>query len=60
MKNNDIFDDILLIGGGIIPEEDSKILKEQGVGEIFGPGTPLNEISKYIKNWYANKIKVYQ
>jgi len=60
MKNNDIFDDILLIGGGIIPEEDSKLLKEQGVGEIFGPGTPLNEISKYIKNWYANKIKVYQ
>ena len=42
--------DILVVGGGIIPEDDIPGLKEAGVSEIFGPGTPLDEIVEYIKN----------
>jgi methylmalonyl-CoA mutase C-terminal domain/subunit len=41
--------DILVIGGGIIPDEDIPPLKEAGIAEIFGPGTPLEDIVKYIK-----------
>lgn len=41
-------DDILVIGGGIIPEEDIPLLKESGIAEIFGPGTPLESVAKYI------------
>jgi len=40
--------DILVIGGGIIPEEDISLLKEAGIAEIFGPGTPTQEIVQYI------------
>ncbi|MGQ9459607.1 MAG: cobalamin B12-binding domain-containing protein [Candidatus Bathyarchaeaceae archaeon] len=41
--------DILVIGGGIIPDEDVPPLKAAGIAEIFGPGTPLEDIVKYIK-----------
>jgi len=41
--------DILLVGGGIIPEDEIAELKNEGVDEIFGPGTPLQEIVKYIQ-----------
>jgi methylmalonyl-CoA mutase C-terminal domain/subunit len=41
--------DILVVGGGIIPEDDVAELKKAGVAEIFGPGTPLDEITAYIK-----------
>jgi len=44
-------DDVLLTGGGIIPEEDIKNLKTQGVGELFTPGAPTTEIAVYIKEW---------
>jgi methylmalonyl-CoA mutase, C-terminal domain len=44
-------DDILLTGGGIIPEEDIKELKKLGVGEVFTPGAPTTAIAEYIKNW---------
>ena len=44
-------DDVLLTGGGIIPEDDMKQLNEMGVGRLFAPGTPTSEISGYIKNW---------
>ena len=40
--------DILVIGGGIIPEEDIAPLKAAGIAEIFGPGTSTQEIVKYI------------
>ena len=43
--------DVLLTGGGIIPGEDIKVLKSQGVGELFTPGAPTTEISAYIKEW---------
>jgi methylmalonyl-CoA mutase C-terminal domain/subunit len=42
-------DDIIVIGGGIIPEEDVSALKECGIAEIFGPGTPLSDIVEYIE-----------
>jgi methylmalonyl-CoA mutase C-terminal domain/subunit len=44
-------EDVLLFGGGIIPEEDIKKLKEKGVGELFTPGTSTEGISKYVYNW---------
>lgn len=43
--------DVLLTGGGIIPEEDIKKLKEMGVGELFTPGSSTTDIAKYIKEW---------
>lgn len=46
-------EDILLTGGGIIPEEDAAELGEMGVGRIFGPGTPTAEPIEYIRDWFA-------
>jgi methylmalonyl-CoA mutase C-terminal domain/subunit len=43
-------DDVLVIGGGIIPDEDIPILKEIGIAEVFGPGTYTDDIVKYIKD----------
>lgn len=42
-------EDILVVGGGIIPEDDVPELKKAGIAAIFGPGTPLDEIVEYIK-----------
>jgi len=42
-------DDVLIIGGGIIPQEDVPGLKKAGIAEVFGPGTPVEEIVNYIK-----------
>lgn len=42
-------DDVLVIGGGIIPDEDVPALKDIGISEVFGPGTPIDTIVKYIK-----------
>ena len=44
-------DDVLLTGGGIIPEDDMKSLNKLGVGKLFPPGTPTTAIADYIKNW---------
>lgn len=44
-------DNVLLTGGGIIPEGDMKQLKAMGVGELFAPGTTMQTITEYIKNW---------
>jgi methylmalonyl-CoA mutase C-terminal domain/subunit len=41
--------DILVLGGGVIPDEDIPALKKIGIAEIFGPGTPTNKIIKFIK-----------
>jgi len=54
MKENGL-EDVLLIGGGIIPEEDAVELEKMGVNKIFGSGTPLEEIISYIKNWYEKR-----
>ncbi len=42
-------DDIIVIGGGVIPEDDIAFLKEKGVGAIFTPGTSVKEIVDYIE-----------
>ncbi|MGB1995237.1 MAG: cobalamin B12-binding domain-containing protein [Candidatus Kariarchaeum pelagius] len=48
LKKNSM-DDILVFGGGIIPDEDKKNLEAMGVNAIFGPGTPLDEIVDYVE-----------
>ena len=45
-------ENILLTGGGIIPEKDMKELREIGVGELFGPGADIGESIEYIQKWY--------
>lgn len=45
--------DVLLTGGGIIPEEDMRDLQDMGVGKLFPPGTSTHEISGYIHEWVA-------
>jgi methylmalonyl-CoA mutase C-terminal domain/subunit len=48
-------EDVLLTGGGIIPKEDIETLQRQGVGKLFGPGTPTTDLIDYIKEWFAAK-----
>ena len=43
--------DVLLTGGGIIPENDMKALNDLGVGKLFAPGTTTSDIAIYIKDW---------
>lgn len=43
-------DDIAVIGGGIIPDEDVPELKKRGIREVFLPGTPLNNIVDWVKD----------
>jgi methylmalonyl-CoA mutase C-terminal domain/subunit len=43
-------DDVLVFGGGIIPREDIVLLKEQGVAEIFTPGTPTQKIVEWLRS----------
>jgi len=46
-------DDLLLTGGGIIPQEDMTALAAMGVGKLFGPGAPTSDLVAYIKDWFA-------
>lgn len=50
--------DILLTGGGIIPEDDMQALNELGVGKLFAPGSNMQEITAYIKNWVSQNRQV--
>ncbi|MDP6229215.1 MAG: cobalamin B12-binding domain-containing protein [Candidatus Marinimicrobia bacterium] len=43
--------DVLLTGGGIIPEKDMVALASIGVGKLFGPGTPVQDTIDYITDW---------
>ncbi len=52
LLRNEGADHILLTGGGIIPEEDIERLTEQGVGRLFGPGTPTTDAIEYIREWF--------
>ena len=54
MMNAEGLDDVLLTGGGIIPEIDMKTLADEGVGKLFGPGVPVNETLEYIKSWVSD------
>jgi len=51
-------DNVLLTGGGIIPDADMKHLNELGVGKLFAPGTDTNDITEYIKEEVSNRRKV--
>ncbi len=42
-------DDVLVLGGGVIPEEDVPFLKERGIAAVFGPGTPTSVTIDFIK-----------
>ena len=42
---------VLLTGGGIIPDEDMELLYKKGVGKLFGPGTSVDTTIEYIKSW---------
>jgi methylmalonyl-CoA mutase, C-terminal domain len=48
--------DILLTGGGILPAEDIAALQQQGIGRLFGPGTPTAELVSYIESWAAEHL----
>ncbi|MAN42038.1 MAG: methylmalonyl-CoA mutase [Candidatus Marinimicrobia bacterium] len=50
MKEKEI-DDVLLVGGGIIPKKDMQDLEKMGMGKLFGPGTPIDETLNYIVDW---------
>lgn len=54
MKEKDM-NDVVLTGGGIIPEEDAIKLKSQGVDELFPPGTSTNTIADFIRKSVAMK-----
>ncbi len=45
--------DVLLTGGGIIPEDDIRELNKKGVGKLFAPGTTTSEIAEYIREWVS-------
>jgi methylmalonyl-CoA mutase C-terminal domain/subunit len=47
--------DVLLFGGGIIPDKDIKSLKEMGVGELFTPGASTLDIVAYIRDWKSSR-----
>ena len=55
MKKNKL-EDVLLVGGGIIPKNDVTRLEKLGVGKLFGPGTPVQETIDYITDW-VNKYR---
>ena len=50
-------DDVLITGGGIIPQEDVEALQALGIGRLFGPGTATGEAAVYIREWFqANRV----
>ena len=55
MRENGM-DDVLITGGGIIPQEDVEALQALGIGRLFGPGTATGEAAAYIHEWFlANR-----
>jgi methylmalonyl-CoA mutase, C-terminal domain len=49
--------DVLLTGGGIIPDEDMQQLQSTGVGKLFAPSAPTTEIAAYISGWVNENRK---
>jgi len=47
----------LVTGGGIIPPEDMAALQQQGIGKLFGPGTPTSDLIEYIEQWAASHLE---
>ena len=48
-------DHVLLTGGGIIPEDDVAELEREGVGRLFGPGTPTTAAIEYVSEWFSTQ-----
>ena len=48
-------DDVLITGGGIIPEDDIAELREEGIGRLFGPGSSTREAVEYVREWYEER-----
>ncbi len=48
-------EDILVVAGGIIPKKDIPALKEAGIAEIFGPGTPIDDIVNFVNSQMGGK-----
>ena len=46
-------DDVLVIGGGIVPDEDIAALEAMGVGKLFGPGTPTTAPIEFVRDWFS-------
>ncbi|MGH7533247.1 MAG: cobalamin B12-binding domain-containing protein [Gemmatimonadales bacterium] len=49
--------DILVTGGGIIPQDDIAQLEKMGIGRLFGPGTPTTSLIEYIHEWAAAHVR---
>ncbi len=49
-------DDVIVFGGGIIPQEDVEALTEQGIAAIFTPGTPIGEITDWVKSNVPERV----
>jgi methylmalonyl-CoA mutase C-terminal domain/subunit len=49
--------DILVTGGGIIPADDMTALQQEGIGRLFGPGTPTSELIDYIEAWASQHLE---
>jgi methylmalonyl-CoA mutase C-terminal domain/subunit len=49
---------VLIFGGGVIPESDAVVLKQQGVSEIFGPGSSLKAIAEWLEKTLDEREKV--
>jgi len=49
LKERGVFDDVLILVGGVIPAQDFPILKEIGVANVYGPGTMVSDIVEFIK-----------
>jgi methylmalonyl-CoA mutase C-terminal domain/subunit len=60
LVNEKEMDDILITGGGIIPDEDMKKLNDMGVGKLFHPGTDTGEIVNYITEEVNKRRSVHQ
>lgn len=50
--------DVLVVGGGVIPEQDKKVLEKAGINGVFGPGTPLPSVIDHITNEVAKLRKI--
>ena len=50
-------DDVLIVAGGIIPDEDVSRLRQMGIKGVFGPGTSTQDIIEYIRREMANKVE---
>lgn len=57
LKEENAYDDILVLGGGVISEEDIPQLKEKGIAEIFTPGTPTQVTIDFIRNNVKNSVR---